>query len=82
MSSVRSMLARVARLEQARAAPRSPFEEAFGSVDAWAAEIEAGIAAGTYDAIDMPVVITCVRRWHAEGLWGGLRWVQVRDYRR
>lgn len=80
MPSARSLLARVQRLEEARRAPRSPFEVGWGSVDAWAAEVQAGIDAGRYDAIDMAHVVTCIRKWHANGLWGGLRWVAVRDY--
>lgn len=80
MSSVRSMLGRVQKLEQARRAPHSPFEVSAGSVEAWAAEVQAEIDGGRLDRIDMPVVITCVRKWHADGLWHGLRWVQVRDF--
>jgi hypothetical protein len=67
--SVRSLLARVQRLEQARRAPRSPFEQAFGTLEAWEADVQAGIDAGTLDRIDMPVVIACVRRWHRDGVW-------------
>jgi hypothetical protein len=76
------MHARVQRLEQARQAPRSPFEVAYGSLEAWEADVHRGIDSGTYDPIDMPVVIRCVRKWHADGLWLGLRWVPVRDYGR
>jgi len=68
--SVRAMLARVQRLEQARRAPRSPIEIAYGSLQAWEAETQAGIDAGTLDRIDMPVVMACVRRWHADGVFG------------
>ena len=70
MSSVRAMLARVQRLEQARQAPRSPIEVAYGSLEAWESETQAKIEAGTLDRIDMPVVIACVRRWHNEGVFG------------
>lgn len=67
--SIRAMLARVQRLEQARSAS-SPFELAFGSLDAWTAECQAGIDAGLLDARDMPVVILAVQRWHRDGAWG------------
>lgn len=74
MSGVRSLLARVQRLEQARIAPRSPFEAAFGSFDAFAADTQAGIDAGQFDSRDMPAVVNSIRRWHEEeGLWGHWR---------
>jgi hypothetical protein len=63
------MLARVQRLEEARRAPRSPIEIAYGSLEAWEAEVQAGIDNGTLDRIDMPMVIACVRRWHVDGVW-------------
>ena len=66
--SVRAMLARVQRLEQARR-PTSPFEIWFGSLEAWEAECQAGIDAGQLDSRDVPVVMMAVRRWHAEGGW-------------
>jgi hypothetical protein len=64
MSSARILLARVQRLEQARRAPRSPFEVGWGSVDAWATEVEAGFDTGTLDRIDKPVVIA----WSGDGM--------------
>jgi len=70
MTAVRSLLARVQRLEQARTAALSPFEAAYGSFDAFAAEAQAGIARGTYDKRDMPLVLNCLRRWHSDGVWG------------
>jgi hypothetical protein len=76
----RSLLARVQRLEDAGRAPRSPFEVGWGTVGAWADEVQAGIDAGAYDPIDMPHVVACIRKWHADGLWLGLRWVPVRDH--
>jgi hypothetical protein len=66
--SVRAMLARVQRLEQARR-PTSPFEIWFGSVDAWEAECQSGIDAGLLDRTDVPFVMMAVRRWHSEGAW-------------
>ena len=68
MAGVRSMLARVQRLEQSRS-PTSPFERAYGSLDAWEAECRAGIDAGVLDSRDVPVVVMAVRRWHREGAW-------------
>ena len=64
------MLSRVARLEQARAAPRSPFEAAYGSLDAFEAEVQADIAAGKLEPVGMAAVLTSIRKWHDEGLWG------------
>lgn len=66
--AVRSLLARVARLEQARS-PTSAFERAYGSLDAWEADCQSGIDAGLLDSQDMPVVMMAVRRWHREGAW-------------
>lgn len=62
------MLARVQRLEQARA-PTSPFVLDYGSLDAFEAECRAGIDEGELDPRDMPVVIAAIRRWHDEGAW-------------
>lgn len=70
MSAVRSLLTRVARLEQARVTPRTPIELAYGSLEVWEAEVQADIDAGRADPTDMPVVLMCVRRWHIEKLWG------------
>jgi hypothetical protein len=66
--SVRAMLARVQRLEQARS-PTSPFEIAFGSLDAWEAECWAGIDVGLLDSHDVPLLLTAVRRWHSDEAW-------------
>jgi len=82
MSSARALLARVQRLEEAGRAPRSPFEVGWGTLEAWEAEVQAGIDAGSFDPIDMPFIVKAIRKWHADGVWGGLRWVQVRDHPR
>lgn len=66
--SVRSLLGRVHRLEQARA-PVSPFVRAYGSLEAWEADCQAGEDEGLLDPTDMPVVVMAVRRWHREGVW-------------
>jgi len=70
VSSVRSLLLRIQRLEKARTAPRSAFEVAYGSLEAYEQEVQAGIDAGTYDRIDMPIVLVCIRRWHSDGTFG------------
>ncbi len=69
--SVRAMLVRVRRLEQEQArAPASPFEHAYGSLNAWESECRAGVDAGRLDRTDMLVVVMAVRRWHGpEGPW-------------
>jgi hypothetical protein len=77
VASARSLLARVRRIEQARAAPRSPFEAAYGSLEAFEAEVTAGIEAGKYDHTDMPMVLACVRRWHTDGAFGAQINLQV-----
>ncbi|WP_413875197.1 hypothetical protein [Albidovulum sp.] len=71
MTSVRGMLQRVARLEAARAAPKSPIEIAYGSMDAFAEQVEAEIGEGVLDNVDMPVVLAALRRWHDDAVWAG-----------
>jgi hypothetical protein len=63
------MLARVQKLEQA-AFVRSPLEVAFGSLDAFEAELQQGIVAGKLCHLDVPVIVNCIRRWHREQVWG------------
>lgn len=70
MTRVRGLVKRVRRLELARA-PRSPFERAFGTLQAYVAEIQAGIDAGKYDRVEMPLVLNSIIAWHSQGLWGG-----------
>lgn len=70
MTAVRSLLARVQRLEQARIAPRSTFEAAYGSFDASAGEVQMGIDADHFDRPEMSVILNCIRRWHDDGVWG------------
>ena len=74
MSNVRSLLTRVAKLEAARVTPRSPFEVAFGSLDAFADKVNADIAAGKLDSRDVPLVLNAVRNWHRDRLWSGFRY--------
>jgi hypothetical protein len=49
-------------------------------LEAWEAETQAQIDARALDRIDMPVVIACIRRWHAEGLWGAWQRFNVLEY--
>ena len=74
MTSVRAMLARVARLETAQAAPRSPIEVAYGSYAAFEDQTQALIETGALDRGDMTAVLTALRRWHADRVWGGFRY--------
>jgi len=69
-------LTRIARLERARVSPRTPFEIAYGSLEAWEAEVQADIDSGKADPVQMPLALMCVRRWHAEQL--GDAWRQDR----
>ena len=73
-SAVRSMLARVAKLEAARVAPRSPFEVAYGSMDAFAEQVQGDVAAGKLDATDMTMVLAALHRWHRDRVWSGWRY--------
>lgn len=69
MTRVRSLLARVGKLEQAKAPALSPFERDYGSVDAFAAAARADMDTGTLDPRDGPAVIAAVRRWHNDRVW-------------
>jgi hypothetical protein len=82
VSGVRSLLNRVARLEQARVPPKSPLERWYGSLEAWEAEVQAGIDAGTLDPIDMPIVLRCVRRWADEKVWSLWQRDRIWEYAR
>jgi hypothetical protein len=67
------MLARVQRLEQARAPILSPIAlafGAFGAFDAFAAESEADMADGKLSRQDFGVVLQCLRRWETDDTWG------------
>jgi hypothetical protein len=65
---VRSLLARVQKLEQA-AFVRSPIEVAFGSLAAFEADVQQGIKAGKLCHMDVPIVLNCIRSWHRTGVW-------------
>lgn len=63
MAAIKSMLARVAKLEVEQV---PPLLAKFGGEDGWTAfeaETEAGIAERRYDRRDMPVVMRSLRRW-------------------
>ncbi len=76
MASVISMLARVRRLEAARAAPVSPLVQAYGSFEAFETQTRAEIDDGKLDRIDMlgadgnSGVLAALRRWETDGTWG------------
>ena len=74
MTSVRSLLTRVAKLEAARVTPRSPFEVAYGSFGAFEEKVNADIDAGKLDGVDAPLVLNAVRNWHRDRLWSGFRY--------
>ena len=74
MTSVRSLLTRVAKLEAARVAPKSPFEVAFGSFGAFEEKMQSDIDAGKLDSTDAPLVLNAVRNWHRDMLWSGFRY--------
>ena len=68
------MLARVQRLEAGRVTPQSPFERAFGSLDAFADKVNADVAAGKLDRTDGPLLLQAVLIWHRDRLWSGFRY--------
>jgi len=64
------LLARTQRVERARSAPTSPFEQAYGSLENFEREMRAEIDAGKLAGDDMTVVLAAVRRWHIDGVFG------------
>ncbi|AZQ66055.1 hypothetical protein EF888_02295 [Silicimonas algicola] len=74
MGSARALLARVARLEDARRPRLSRIARAYGSFDAFEARIRVEAEAGGLDRIDWlgekgdGGVLRCLRRWEEEGL--------------
>jgi hypothetical protein len=73
--SVRSLLTRVQRLEQARAPVRSPIERWYGSLEAFEDETRAAVDAHALDRTDMygadgnGGVMGAIRGWHEQGLY-------------
>ena len=75
MSSARTLIARVQRLEQARVAPRSPIEKWWGSLEAFEAETREAVNAHVLDRTDLYGVdgrggiMHAIRGWHVRGLF-------------
>ncbi|AMG90157.1 phage-related hypothetical protein [Bordetella bronchiseptica RB50] len=65
MGNARAMLARVRRLERGRV---SAVHRLLGCPQAFHAHVQAGMAAGTYDKRDMPIVASTIERWLHDGL--------------
>lgn len=63
--SVRALLTRVARLEQARV---GPWAAIIGTPEQFASDCQRGIDEGRYDRLDMPVLVQAVSRWVREGI--------------
>lgn len=80
MPDVRSMLARVQRLERARTAPRSLVELAYGSLDNFEENVQAQSDAGTLDRTEMPIILACIRRWHSDDMFSAWRRDRVWEY--
>lgn len=74
MTSVRSLLTRVAKLEAARVTPRSPFEVAYGSFGAFEEKMQSDIDAGKLDDTDGPMLLGAITKWHRDMLWSGFRY--------
>lgn len=84
MARVDALLRRVQRLELARAAPRTPFEVAYGSLDAFAAQVRADVESGKLDRRDMVGedgdggILRAILGWHEQGVYEmwtpGRRW--------
>ncbi len=74
MSNVRALLTRVAKLEAARVTPKSPFEVAFDSLDAFADKVNADVDARKLDRVDGPLLLQAVVKWHRDRLWSGFRY--------
>jgi hypothetical protein len=70
MPAVRTLLARVSRLEQARVPPVSPFQRDYGSLEAFEAAAQGMINAGDLDPRDGPMLLSSIRRWHSDEVWG------------
>jgi protein tyrosine/serine phosphatase len=66
---VRGLQKRLRRLET-RAAPRSPIENWYGSLDAFVDQVQAEIDAGKLCRTDGPILLHCISRFHRAGLWG------------
>jgi len=74
MSAIRSLLARVARLEQAKV---SPLLRLIGTSEEFAAMIQAGADAGIYDRRDMEVSCPVSLAGRENGMW---KYVLIRRF--
>ena len=72
MTGVRTMLARVGRLERTDAPSVSPFEREYGSLDKLAEAWRSMMDTGTLDRRDGEALISIVIRWHSDRVWD--RW--------
>lgn len=73
MARVRSLLARVGRLERAHAPAVSPFEREYGTLDDLAVAFRRMMDAGALDRRDGEDLIAIIFRWHHDGVWGPVR---------
>lgn len=71
MARVRTMLARVSRLEVGDRP--SPFVAAYGSFEAFTAWCEADMEAGRLDRADGRSILAALARWERDGAWGAWR---------
>lgn len=69
MARVRTMLARVGRLERTDAPTVSPFEREYGSLDNLAKAWRSMMDAGALDRRDGEALIAIIRRWHSDRVW-------------
>jgi len=69
VAGVRTMLARVGRLERTDAPTVSPFEREYGSLDTMAEAWRAMMDAGTLDRRDGEALIVIIQRWHSDRVW-------------
>ena len=72
MAGVRSLLARVSRLERANSPAASPFVAAYGSFEAFVAWCEAEMTAGSLDSTDGRTLLAILARWDRDQVWS--RW--------
>lgn len=86
MSSVRSLLERVSRLEAARSSLKSPVELVYGSLEAFADRTRADVDVGLLDRDDMlgpdgnGGVLRAIQAWHSQQVWGAWRRNQSWQY--
>ncbi|MBN2971959.1 hypothetical protein JW805_08010 [Roseomonas aeriglobus] len=69
MARVRSMLARVGRLERSDAPAQCPFERQYGTLENMAREWRGMMSAGMLDPRDGEALIAIVYRWRNDRVW-------------